>query len=113
MKLLVNSKNEIMAYAYTGDFPDSLEFDSHNLPSNFDAFFKPKFYVLASGKIELNQNYTERETETTVVPSQAQQALAALTKQIMELQLENEQQKKINTSLTKEIMDIKLKGVSE
>mgnify|MGYP001724580400 FL=1 len=40
-------------------------------------------------------------------PTQDQQMLATLTKQVMDLQLENVQQKQINANLTKQIMDLK------
>lgn len=43
-------------------------------------------------------------------PTQDQQALAALTKQVMQLQTANVQQQKINTSLTKQLMDLNKGG---
>lgn len=43
-------------------------------------------------------------------PTQGQQTLAALTKQVMQLQAANIQQQKINTSLTKQLMDLNKGG---
>ena len=43
-------------------------------------------------------------------PTQDQQMLAKLTKQIMELQVANVQQQKVNTSLTKQLMDLNKGG---
>ena len=39
-------------------------------------------------------------------PTQDQQTLAALTKQVMQLQVANVQQQKVNASLTKQLMDL-------
>ncbi|MYU70401.1 hypothetical protein FYM68_01365 [Lactobacillus salivarius] len=43
-------------------------------------------------------------------PTQGQQALAALTKQVMQLQAANVQQQKVNASLTKQLMDLNKGG---
>lgn len=43
-------------------------------------------------------------------PTQAQQTLAALTKQVMELQAANAQQQKVNANLTKQLMDLNKGG---
>lgn len=43
-------------------------------------------------------------------PTQGQQTLAALTKQVMQLQAANAQQQKINTSLAKQLMDLNKGG---
>lgn len=45
--------------------------------------------------------------EVVVGSSMSQQILSTLTKQVMDLQLENVQQKQINANLTKEIMNLK------
>lgn len=39
-------------------------------------------------------------------PNQTQQTLATLTKQVMQLQVANVQQQKVNASLTKQLMDL-------
>lgn len=43
-------------------------------------------------------------------PTQTQQTLAALTKQVMQLQAANVQQQKTNASLTKQLMDLNKGG---
>lgn len=43
-------------------------------------------------------------------PTQDQQMLAKLTKQIMKLQVANVQQQKVNASLTKQLMDLNKGG---
>lgn len=43
-------------------------------------------------------------------PTQDQQTLAALTKQVMELQAANAQQQKVNANLTKQLMDLNKGG---
>lgn len=54
---------------------------------------------------EWKKKYTVPEVKPE--PTQDQQMLATLTKQVMDLQLENVQQKQINANLTKQIMDLK------
>lgn len=43
-------------------------------------------------------------------PTQAQQTLASLTKQVMELQVANTKQQAINANLTKQLMDLNKGG---
>ncbi|MET7026510.1 hypothetical protein AB1H96_02715 [Ligilactobacillus salivarius] len=45
--------------------------------------------------------------EVIIGSSMSQQILSTLTKQVMDLQIENIQQKQINANLTKQIMDLK------
>lgn len=45
-------------------------------------------------------------SEPNPEPTQDQQTLAALTKQVMQLQAANVQQQKVNASLTKQLMDL-------
>ena len=52
-------------------------------------------------------NFIFKNEVSTVVPSKEQQILSTLTKQVMDLQLENVQQKQINANLTKQIMGLK------
>ena len=51
--------------------------------------------------------------EVVIGSSMSQQILSTLTKQVMDLQLENVQQKQINANLTKQIMDLKGDGTHE
>lgn len=43
-------------------------------------------------------------------PTQSQQTLASLTKQVMQLQAANAQQQEVNASLTKQLMDLNKGG---
>lgn len=51
--------------------------------------------------------------EVVVGSSMSQQILSTLAKQVMDLQLENVQQKQINANLTKQIMNLKGDGTHE
>lgn len=53
---------------------------------------------------EWKKKYTVPEVKPE--PTQDQQTLAALTKQVMQLQAANVQQQKVNASLTKQLMDL-------
>ena len=52
-------------------------------------------------------NFIFKNEVSTVVPSKEQQILSTLAKQVMDLQIEDIQQKQINVSLTKQIMNLK------
>ena len=58
-------------------------------------------------------NFIFKNEVSTVVPSKEQQILSTLAKQVMDLQLENVQQKQINANLTKQIMGLKGDGTHE
>ncbi|KIJ86808.1 hypothetical protein SE00_07545 [Staphylococcus saprophyticus] len=62
MQILLNDKNEITNYAIVGGFEDGIKID--NIPDNFIANFKPRYYLYNEGKIEVNKEYKE-ETETS------------------------------------------------
>lgn len=53
---------------------------------------------------EWKKKYTVPEVKPE--PTQDQQTLAVLTKQVMQLQVANVQQQKVNASLTKQLMDL-------
>lgn len=53
---------------------------------------------------EWKKKYTIPEVKPE--PTQDQQMLATLTKQVMQLQVANVQQQKVNESLTKQLMDL-------
>lgn len=61
---------------------------------------------LAEG--EWKKKYTVPEVKPE--PTQDQQMLATLTKQVMQLQAANVQQQKVNASLTKQLMDLNKGG---
>lgn len=57
---------------------------------------------------EWKKKYTVPEVKP--VPTQDQQMLATLTKQVMQLQAAITQQQKVNASLTKKLMDLNKRG---
>lgn len=57
---------------------------------------------------EWKKKYTVPEVKPE--PTQDQQTLTALTKQVMQLQVANMQQQKVNASLTKQLMDLNKGG---
>ena len=56
------------------------------------------------------EDYERKYPVQAPKPTQDQQTLTALTKQVMQLQAANAQQQKINTSLTKQLMDLNKGG---
>lgn len=58
MKLQINSSHEIVAYAAEGDIDNSIDYQV-TLPDDFEANFKPKFYLLQNNEIVVNPNYQE------------------------------------------------------
>lgn len=56
------------------------------------------------------EEWEKKHPAQTPEPAQDQQALASLTKQVMQLQAANVQQQKVNASLTKQLMDLNKGG---
>lgn len=56
------------------------------------------------------EEWEEKHPTPDPKPTQDQQTLAALTKQIIQLQVANVQQQKINASLTKQLIDLNKGG---
>ena len=54
--------------------------------------------------------WEEKHPTSAPKPTQTQQTLASLTKQVMQLQAVNAQQQKVNASLTKQLMDLNKGG---
>lgn len=105
---LVLDKNQIVSFALIGDLDNSIEVDDNIVPDDFMENFKPRYFLMKDNEITVNPDfkdvvYTVPETK----PDQEQQILSTLAKQMMDLQLENVQQKQINANLTKEIMNLK------
>lgn len=105
---LVLDKDQIVSFALIGDLDKSIEVDDSIVPDDFYRNFKPRYFLMKDNEITVNPDfkdvvYTVPETE----PNQEQQILSTLAKQVMDLQLENVQQKQINANLTKEIMNLK------
>lgn len=60
MRLVTNSKNEIVGYAISGEIENAIEFEG-SVPEDFYAAFKPRLYLLLDGAVVLNQKYVEPE----------------------------------------------------
>lgn len=106
MKIKVDG-TKIVAYAIVGNLEDGIEVDNSVLPDDFIENFVSEKFLYTGGKVVVNENFVPVKQEEAEGSSQIQQALSALTKQVMDLQLENVQQKQINANLTKQIMDLK------
>lgn len=100
-------ENKIVAYAIVGNLEDGIEVDNSVLPDDFIENFVSEKFLYTGGKVVVNEDFVPAKQEETEGPSQIQQTLSVLTKQMMDLQLENVQQKQINANLTKEIMNLK------
>lgn len=71
MQILVNSNNEIIAYAVIGGIEregyETVTIEDNQVPNSFRETFKPSFYIFENGEIKLNPNYHE-ETEKAKLP---------------------------------------------
>ncbi|SPP25724.1 DUF2977 domain-containing protein [Brochothrix thermosphacta] len=61
MQVLLNSKKEILAYAIVGDIDGSVQIDDTQIPRDFEADFKPLYFVLENGKVIENEEFEEIE----------------------------------------------------
>ena len=77
MQILVNSNNEIIAYAVIGgierDGYETVTIEDNQVPNSFRETFKPSFYIFENEEVKLNPNYHEEEKveipETPQTPS--------------------------------------------
>ena len=71
MQILVNSNNEIIAYAVIGGIEregyETVTIEDNQVPNSFRELFKSSFYIFKNGEIKLNPNYHE-ETEKVEPP---------------------------------------------
>lgn len=78
MFILINDNGEIVAYADYGSIEGSIEFGG-SVPDDFEANFKPNFYLLQNNEIVVNQNYKEPTVDIPEPqPSAEQQAITDL-----------------------------------
>ena len=75
MQILVNSNNEIIAYAVIGGIEregyETVTIEDNQVPNSFRELFKSSFYIFENGEIKLNPNYHE-ETEKVEIPETPQ-----------------------------------------
>lgn len=100
MQILVNKNNEITDYSMLGGFANGVNY-SGALPTDFEANFKPKFYLISGSEIVKNNNFVEVQPEVPVEtdPSPEQQAITALAQQVADLTEANTQLEQAITAL--------------
>ena len=110
---------ETKRYMYpVSDYPDNYDLPANAttvkpVDSNGVGLYNPTWNESAhswdslTGE-EWKKKYTVPEVKPE--PTQDQQMLATLTKQVMQLQAANVQQQKVNASLTKQLMDLNKGG---
>ena len=64
MQVLLNSKKAILAYAIVGEIDGAVQIDDTQIPINFEADFKPLYFVLKNDEVIKNEEFEEKEEET-------------------------------------------------
>lgn len=101
MQLVINDKNEIIAYSTVGNI-GGIDYEGET-PDNFYYDFKPGFFLFKDGKIYENPNYVKPVTDLPTGPTSLQQVVMQQAMTISQMQQMLMQQNK----------DIaKLKGVN-
>ncbi|QYY85686.1 DUF2977 domain-containing protein [Pediococcus pentosaceus] len=78
MLIKINDQNLILEYATIGGLPDSIEYTG-TIPDDFEAKFKPFFYMLQDDEIIKNPNYVEpASTPPVSSPTSMQEAINKL-----------------------------------
>lgn len=110
---------ETKRYMYpVSDYPDNYDLPANAttvkpVDSNGVGLYDPTWNETTNSwdsltEEEWKKKYTVPEVKPE--PTQDQQMLATLTKQVMQLQAANVQQQKVNASLTKQLMDLNKGG---
>ena len=68
MQIKINADSEIIAYAVIGEVENGITVDCDVVPENFEADFKPLYFVYKDKKIGINENYKEPSVEQTKTP---------------------------------------------
>ena len=68
MQIKINADSEIIAYAVIGEVENGITVDCDVVPENFEADFKPLYFVYKDKKIGINENYKEPNEEQTKTP---------------------------------------------
>ncbi|ODJ53104.1 hypothetical protein BFR40_00365 [Brochothrix thermosphacta] len=68
MQIKINADSEIIAYAVIGDVENGITVECDVVPENFEADFKPLYFVYKDKKIGINENYKEPNEEQTKAP---------------------------------------------
>ena len=92
MKVKLNNKNEIVAFAKTGDIDSSIEVDDSLFTDDFIDDFKSSYYLYQDDQIVVNPNYEEPSIEIPTPepsgPSPEMLAINALGVQVAKLMSE-------------------------
>lgn len=110
---------ETKRYMYpVSDYPDNYDLPANAttvkpVDSNGVGLYDPTWNETTNSwnsltEEEWKKKYTVPEVKPE--PTQDQQTLAVLTKQVMQLQVANMQQQKVNASLTKQLIDLNKGG---
>lgn len=68
MQIKINADSEIIAYAIVGEVENGIAVDCDVVPVNFEADFKPLYFVFRDKQIVVNENYKEPNEEQTKTP---------------------------------------------
>ena|SRR5699024_3000231 len=87
MRILVNGKNIITAYATVGGFDGGVEIDDSILPDTFIPEFKNGKFLYEDGNVVYNREYTEpvKEVEPPTNNEAMQQEVDSLKQQVEDL----------------------------
>lgn len=90
MKILTNSKNEIISYALVGSLKNGINVEQETLSKDFFEVFEPKLFVYENGKVIYNDNFeidTFSKDENTT-PDEKDLIIATLSEQVLSQQSE-------------------------
>ncbi|ODJ51812.1 hypothetical protein BFR40_07395 [Brochothrix thermosphacta] len=59
MQIKINADSEIISYAVIGDVENGITVECEVIPENFEADFKPLYFVYKDKEIRVNENYKE------------------------------------------------------
>ena len=83
MQFELSATKEILAYATLGGITDGVEVHDPVLPDDFEANFKPYFYLLQNGAVIINQHYVAPVDPTPdIKPTDEQESLTAMAQQM-------------------------------
>ena len=68
MQIKINADSEIIAYAVIGEVENGITVGCDVVPENFEADFKPLYFVFRDKLIKINENYKEPNKEQTKTP---------------------------------------------
>lgn len=88
MRIIINERQEILAYAMSGDLDSSIEYEGELMPSRFEQDFVPKLFKLESGEIVRNPYYTPPVIDESHELTQQDAINAQLFKTTLDLKLQ-------------------------